>query len=119
MPPASLQTSYLLHLPCSDTPSRLRAANGPDRQLSLSLIPSLARAVHSPPCGGGAPTALGSLRHLTVPACRVTGTRAVSGAPPVASLVSGPLFRARADEHNLAPIQAAFTPPFSPSTSSP
>ena len=32
----------------------------------------------------------------------------LSGAPHAASLVPGPLFRARADEHNLAPIQAAF-----------
>ena len=50
--------------------------------------------------------------------CRLSGTRA-SRRSTVAFLGSGPLFRARADEHNLAPIQAALALPFSPSTSSP
>jgi hypothetical protein len=48
---------------------------------------------------------------------RVTGTR-TPGAPLAAFLLSGPLFRARTDELDLAPIQAALAPPFSPSTSS-
>src|SRR4051794_16989646 len=70
--------------------------------------------------GSGAPVQ--ALRHVgtseKAPTCRVTGRRALRRST-VASLGSGPLFRARADEHNLAPIQTALAPPFSPSTSSP
>ena len=55
--------------------------------------------------------ALGNARHLVkVPAC--LAARAPFRRSTVAFLLSGPLFWARTDEHHLAPIQAAFAPPF-------